>query len=56
MQVLRREFNGIYIGNNGYDLALALAARQHRSADLIAFGGFTSQILTSSDDCAPVRR
>ena len=38
MQVLRREFNGIYIGNNGYDLALALAARQHRSADLIAFG------------------
>ena len=38
MQVLRREFNGRYIANNGYDLPLALEARQHLRADLIAFG------------------
>jgi N-ethylmaleimide reductase len=38
MQVLRRDFNGIYIANNGYDLQLALAARRSLSADLVAFG------------------
>jgi N-ethylmaleimide reductase len=38
MQALRRAFNGRYIANNGYDLHLALEARQHLQADLIAFG------------------
>ena len=37
-QVLRRLFNGLYMANNGYDLDLALTAREQRSADLIAFG------------------
>ncbi len=38
LQILRRLFKGIYIGNNGYDLALATEARQKNLADLIAFG------------------
>jgi N-ethylmaleimide reductase len=38
MQVLRRDFNGLYMANNGYDLHLALEARRHLQADLIAFG------------------
>ena len=38
MQVLRRDFNGLYVANNGYDLHLALEARRHLLADLIAFG------------------
>lgn len=38
LQILRRAFNGLCIANNGYDLALALHARQHKLADLIAFG------------------
>jgi N-ethylmaleimide reductase len=38
IQMLRREFNGPYIANNGYDLALARDARRHQQADLIAFG------------------
>jgi N-ethylmaleimide reductase len=38
MQILRRDFNGLYMANNGYDLHLALEARQHLQADLIAFG------------------
>jgi N-ethylmaleimide reductase len=38
LQTLRRAFNGLYIANNGYDLALALAARRGGLADLIAFG------------------
>jgi len=38
LQRLRREFRGRYIGNNGYDLALAIEARQTGRADLIAFG------------------
>ena len=37
-QALRRVFKGFYIANNGYDLALALAARRANQADLIAFG------------------
>jgi N-ethylmaleimide reductase len=37
-QALRRLFHGTYIANNGYDLALAVKARQADSADLIAFG------------------
>jgi N-ethylmaleimide reductase len=38
LQILRRAFKGLYIGNNGYDLPLALHARQRNLADLIAFG------------------
>lgn len=35
---LRRSFKGFYIANNGYDRAMALAARRTGHADLIAFG------------------
>jgi N-ethylmaleimide reductase len=35
---LRENFNGSYIGNNGYDLKLALAARRSDSVDLVCFG------------------
>jgi N-ethylmaleimide reductase len=38
LQELRRVFKGLYIGNNGYDLALAREARRRNLADLIAFG------------------
>jgi N-ethylmaleimide reductase len=38
MQKLRRLFKGFYVANSGYDLALALQARQQNRADLIAFG------------------
>ncbi len=38
LQILRRSFNGAYIANNGYDLALARRVRATRRADLIAFG------------------
>jgi len=38
LQILRRTFNGSYIANNGYDLALALEARRRNLADFIAFG------------------
>lgn len=38
LQNLRRLFKGLYIGNNGYDLTLAVEARRHNRADLIAFG------------------
>jgi N-ethylmaleimide reductase len=38
LQVLKRLFKGIYIGNNAYDLDLAVKARQEGLADLIAFG------------------
>jgi N-ethylmaleimide reductase len=38
LQVLRRLFKGLYIANNGYDLALAREARRRNLADLIAFG------------------
>ncbi len=37
-QVLRRSFEGLYIANNGYDLALALQARRQNLADMVAFG------------------
>nr|HAT8714193.1 alkene reductase [Legionella jordanis] len=36
--VLRSLFNGQYMANNGYDLALALKARRENTADLICFG------------------
>jgi N-ethylmaleimide reductase len=36
MQGLRRDFNALYMANNGYDLHLALEARQRLQADLIA--------------------
>lgn len=36
--LLRRQFNGRYIANNGYDLKLAQEARRRDLADLIAFG------------------
>jgi N-ethylmaleimide reductase len=35
---LRKIFKASYIGNNGYDLALALKARKEKLADLICFG------------------
>lgn len=38
LQVLRRLFRGLYIANNGYDLALAAEARRRNLADLVAFG------------------
>ena len=38
LQALRRSFKGLYIANNGYDRSLALEARRHNLADLIAFG------------------
>lgn len=36
--LLRRQFNGLYIANNGYDRNLAQEARRRNLADLIAFG------------------
>jgi N-ethylmaleimide reductase len=36
--VLRALFNGTYMANNGYDLDLAVEARQEDRADLICFG------------------
>jgi len=38
LQILRRLFNGLYIGNNGYDRALAIEARRAGLLDLVAFG------------------
>ena len=38
LQVLRHAFDGVYMANNGYDLALAMRARAEGLADLIAFG------------------
>jgi len=38
LQELRRAFKGLYMANNGYDLALALEARRRNLADLISFG------------------
>jgi N-ethylmaleimide reductase len=38
LQILRRAFKGLYMANNGYDLALALEARRRDAADLISFG------------------
>ena len=36
--MLRRAFSSLYVANNGYDLQLALQARERNLADLIAFG------------------
>ncbi|WP_332877116.1 alkene reductase [Massilia sp. S19_KUP03_FR1] len=38
LQSLRRLFNGLYIANNGYDLALAEQRRAAGQLDLVAFG------------------
>ena len=38
LRVLRQAFHGLYLANNGYDLALAETARRENLADLIAFG------------------
>jgi len=38
LHILRRSFKGLYIANNGYDLALALEARRRNFADFISFG------------------
>jgi len=38
LQALRRVFNGLYIANNGYDLALAEGNRTAGLLDLVAFG------------------
>jgi N-ethylmaleimide reductase len=38
LQKLRNAFNGLYMANNGYDLQLAVEARQKNLADLICFG------------------
>ena len=35
---LRHQFNGMYIANNGYDLALAKSALDQNHADLVCFG------------------
>ena len=37
-ETLRSRFNGTYIANNGYDLALAEKALEANKADLVAFG------------------
>lgn len=36
--ILRSLYNGVYMANNGYDLELAVKARQDDLADLICFG------------------
>lgn len=38
LQVLRKEFDGLFMANNGYDLELAHRTLEARRADLIAFG------------------
>lgn len=38
LQILHRLFKGTYMANNAYDLKLAVSARQHKLADLVAFG------------------
>ncbi|MAF05496.1 MULTISPECIES: alkene reductase [Herbaspirillum] len=38
LQILRDLFKGIYIANNGYDLEMAVKARDRNLADLVAFG------------------
>jgi N-ethylmaleimide reductase len=38
LQKLRHAFNGLYVANNNYDLALAIEAREKNLADLICFG------------------
>lgn len=38
MEKLRKLYKGVYIGNSGYDLKLAINRQQDNLADLIAFG------------------
>jgi N-ethylmaleimide reductase len=38
LQQLRKKFNGLYMGNNGYDRQMAISSRQQGLADLVAFG------------------
>jgi N-ethylmaleimide reductase len=38
LQILRNLFKGLYIANNGYDLAMAAKAREANLADIVAFG------------------
>ena len=38
LQRLRRSFDGLYVANNGYDLALAREARRRGRVDLVSFG------------------
>jgi N-ethylmaleimide reductase len=38
LDVLRSQFEGAYIGNNGYDLDLAIARRAEGKLDAVAFG------------------
>lgn len=38
LDVLRAKFDGAYIGNNGYDLDLAIARRDAGKVDAVAFG------------------
>jgi N-ethylmaleimide reductase len=38
LQILRKLFKGIYMGNNGYDRDLAISARQQNLVDMVAFG------------------
>jgi len=38
LQTLRKLFNGIYIGNNGYDREMAISACQQNLVDMVAFG------------------
>ncbi len=38
LQTLRKLFNGVYIGNNGYNRGMAISARQENLVDMVAFG------------------
>lgn len=38
LQTLRKLFNGIYIGNNGYNRGMAISAVQENLVDMVAFG------------------
>lgn len=38
LDALRAQFEGAYIGNNGYDLQLAITRRTERRVDAVAFG------------------
>jgi N-ethylmaleimide reductase len=38
LQMLRKLFKDVYIGNNGYDREMAISARQQNLVDMVAFG------------------
>jgi N-ethylmaleimide reductase len=38
LDALRKRFKGVYMGNNGYDLELAIERRKEGLVDLVAFG------------------